>query len=106
MEAAIAYIRQNYNDSELNVNSLADNLHISSSYLSKLFIEQTGQRLLDFINQTRIQQAKVLLQQNVVVQEVASLVGLRTSANLIRLFKKYEGVTPGEYREMYHDKNT
>ena len=106
VEAAIDYIRQNYNDSELNVNSLADNLHISSSYLSKLFIEQTGQRLLDFINQTRIQQAKVLLQQNVVVQEVASLVGLRTSANLIRLFKKYEGVTPGEYREMYHNKNT
>jgi len=102
VEDAIVYISKNYMDPEMNVNSLADTFHISSSYLSKLFSEQTGQRLLDYINQARVRQAKELLKQGVVVQEVAVSVGLRTSANLIRLFKKYEGITPGEYRDMDH----
>ncbi len=100
VDEAMEYINGSYTDPNLNVNSLAENFHISSSYLSKQFSEQTGQRLLDYINQTRLRQAKELLRQNVGVQEAAVQVGLRNSANLIRIFKKYEGITPGEFRDM------
>ncbi len=100
VDEAMEYINGSYADPDLNVNTLAENFHISSSYLSKQFSEQTGQRLLDYINQTRLRQAKELLRQNVGVQEAAVQVGLRNSANLIRIFKKYEGITPGEFRDM------
>ena len=100
VDEVMEYINAHYADPELNVNSLADYFHISSSYLSKQFSEQAGQRLLDYINQTRLRQAKELLRQNVGVQETAVQVGLRNSANLIRIFKKYEGITPGEFRNM------
>nr|WP_246238994.1 helix-turn-helix transcriptional regulator [Paenibacillus anseongense] len=75
---------------------------MKSTYLSKLFREQTGEGLLDYINKVRIVKAKELIEnQNITLNEIASLVGFSDVNALIRIFKKYEGVTPGKYKEMY-----
>ena len=53
----------------------------------------------DNIHIVRIAKAKELLMQGMSVQEIAEKVGYVESRALIRTFKRYEGVTPGQYRE-------
>ena len=98
IQEALDYIRGHYHDADLNVNTLADTFGLSPAYFSRMFYEQTGVRLLDYLGRLRIDAAKELLAGEQTLQSVAQQTGLRTSANLIRLFKKYEGITPGQFR--------
>lgn len=99
-DRVIAYIQHNYADGNLNISMIGHEFGMKPSYLSKLFKELTGVPLLDFINQVRIEQAKQLLhRQDVNMNEVSSLVGFNDVTVLFRLFKKYEGITPGQYKE-------
>ncbi|WP_197080917.1 helix-turn-helix transcriptional regulator [Gordoniibacillus kamchatkensis] len=68
--------------------------------MSKLFKDHTGEGLLDFINKTRIEAAKRLIAaKNSHVNEIAGSVGFNDVNAFIRTFKKYEGITPGKYKE-------
>ena len=75
----------------------------SVSYVSKLFKERTGQNILYYINMVRIENAKKLLResgQEIGIGEVGRETGFSNSNSFIRIFKKYEQMTPGKYREM------
>ena len=74
--------------------------------MSKRFKEQTGEKMLNYINKYRINKAKELLRErDLSVTNTAKQVGFQNSVTLIRLFKKYEGVTPGKYKERNIDIN-
>ena len=61
---------------------------------------QTGEKVLDYINRIRLQEAKQLLQKcEINIEEVARKTGFNNSIALIRVFKKYEGITPGKYKD-------
>lgn len=94
------YVERNFADQNLNVNMIAEAFGKNPTYLSRYFKEQTNVGLLDFINQVRIRHAKELIQNNatMTVQEVVEQVGFLNSAALIRVFKKYEGITPGQFK--------
>ncbi|WP_336787149.1 helix-turn-helix domain-containing protein [Paenibacillus sp. MMO-177] len=95
------YIEANYGDSNMNVNTLGEQFDLKGSYLSKLFKTQTGEGLLDYLHKYRIAEAKrrmTELQES--VNEVSRAVGYNDAATFIRVFKKYEGITPGKYKEM------
>lgn len=95
------YIEANYGDSNMNVNTLGEQFDLKGSYLSKLFKTQTGEGLLDYLHKHRIAEAKrrmTELQES--VNEVSRAVGYNDAATFIRVFKKYEGITPGKYKEM------
>lgn len=99
-EQIIAYVEQNYWNAELNVSSISDHFQMNATYLSRFMKEHSGEGLLDHINRTRINRAKVILQsQNTSIGELALQVGFSNSNSFIRLFKKYEGVTPGQLRQ-------
>ena len=91
------YIESNYSDPDINVSSLAQYFNMSGSYISKLFKSKTGYSILDFIHLTRITHAKELLKNGVSVSEVADSVGYNNSNAFIRVFKKYEKITPGQF---------
>jgi len=96
----VQFVDSHYEEVTLNVAMIADNLGITPSYLSKLFKEQTGETLSDYINKIRLEKAKVLLRkEKLTISDVAVKVGYLNSNALIRSFKKYEGVTPGKYKE-------
>lgn len=60
-----------------------------------------GEGIQDYINKIRLKQAKkLLLEQNLNLEQTANKVGYSNSNALIRVFKKYEGVTPGQFRDM------
>ncbi len=96
-----AFIEENYADANLNIPMIADHLELTSSYLSKKFKNLVGVGLLDYVNQTRVGKAKKLLKHsNASIADIATHCGFVNSNTFIRVFKKYEGVTPGRYREI------
>lgn len=97
----LQYIQDHYNDPNMSISGIAGHFGISMTYLSKFFKEQTGENLLDCINRYRLEKAKQLLKQSHSnIGKVAVMVGFYNSNALIRVFKKYEGITPGKFKEM------
>jgi two-component system response regulator YesN len=95
------YIEENFSDSNMNVNTIGEYFDLKGSYLSKLFKTQTGEGMLDYLHKYRIGQAKRRMTENQEsVNEVSKAVGYNDAATFIRVFKKYEGITPGKYKEM------
>lgn len=99
------YVQKNYQDPDLNISITALHFGITPSYLSALFKEQTGLNLLEYINHTRVEQAKKLLEEGCSLTEVCEQTGFRSSGALIRVFKKITGITPGQMKKMYGQTN-
>ena len=93
----IKYIEENYNNPSISLDTLAKSVNKSVSYISKFFKEQLGYSFVDFLNRKRINKAKELLNGQMTIIQVAMTVGYNSDINFRRVFKKYEGVTPGEY---------
>lgn len=93
------YIKENYSDSELNVNELAKTFYLNPTYLSSLFKKNTGVKLLEFINKVRVDKAKKLMVSNpdLSVEEVAFQTGFSSSRTFRRIFQKYEESAPSKF---------
>ncbi len=97
VETVRQYIEANYQDPALNASMVADHLSLSLSTLSRRFKNAAGHGLLDEIHLVRLRHAKALLQGGMTVRETAEKTGYIESRAMIRAFKRYEGVTPGQY---------
>ena len=99
----IKYIEDNYQDVNLNVGMVADYLELNPSYLSRFFKEQTGENLLTYINSYRIEKVKECLKTtDKTLKVIATETGFIDSAALSRAFKKYEAITPSQYKNIYN----
>lgn len=97
----VRHIEEHYDDPNLNVNTIGERFQLKGSYLSKLFKTQTGEGLPDYLNKFRIERAKGMIgERRLSVSDVARQVGYHEVATFIRVFKKYEGITPGKFKEM------
>lgn len=97
----VDYIEKYYNDTDLNVSKVGEVFGMTPAYISKLFKDETGEGLLDYINKVRIGKAKATLREgDMTIESVAQMVGFYNSSTFIRTFKKYEGITPGKYRDV------
>ncbi len=95
---AIEYVENNYT-TDIDVNTLAEEIGISYSHLRKIFRESLGMNLNTFINKRRIKEAKILLKEtNMTIYDMAIALGYNSDQTFTRFFKKYEGTTPGAYR--------
>ncbi|SFM08745.1 AraC-type DNA-binding protein [Gracilibacillus orientalis] len=96
----VDFIEDNFNDNMLSLGMIADHFGMNSSYLSSFFKKQGGIAISEFIMKVRIEESKKLLpNRRLTISEIAPQVGYANSVGLIRVFKKVEGVTPGQYRE-------
>ena len=101
VEEILRYIEENYSDPMLNATSVSDHFGIRLSYLSQLFREAQGVKLIDYIHNMRVQHAKQILSANTdTIDAVARQVGYLNSLTFTRAFKRCTGVTPGVYRSM------
>lgn len=99
----IAYIDAHYSQ-DLYLERIAEEMSLSPKYISRLFKETTGTNLTDYISVRRIAEAKRLLAEtDLKNDDIASRVGILSRATFFRLFKKYEGVTPQDYRRLLHE---
>lgn len=95
------YVEENYASPALSLSSIAESLRFSPSYLTRYFKEKTGISLMQYIDRKRFEESKRLLAATALpVKAIVERVGYTDEANFSRKFKKYEGVTPTQYRAM------
>ncbi|HZG75483.1 MAG TPA: AraC family transcriptional regulator, partial [Paenibacillus sp.] len=95
----------NHLSEEIYLDALAEKLNLSSGYLSSYFKEKTGTNIVEYVNETRIRKAtELLVETRMKVQDVAEAVGYRNITSFNRMFKKYTGLKPSEYRKGDHDR--
>lgn len=85
---------------DLSLKNIAERLNVNSSYLSRLFHQETGCTLTEFVGRQRVEHAMHLLQlSSRTVQDVAAECGIHDVSYFIKLFKKHTGLTPLQFRE-------
>ena len=94
-------IKTQFSNRNLSTDIIATQLGVSRSYLSSLFKQQIGTGLLDYIHHYRINELKKELARrpDMKLQDAVDITGFGNQATLIRVFKKIEGITPGQYRD-------
>lgn len=97
----MSYIKEHYNMQDLNVSKIADEFQIDVPYLSKSFKKGTGIGPLKYLQMIRIDKAKELLvNTNRNIKDISTEVGFISTVSFTRVFKQYEGITPGAYRNI------
>lgn len=105
VELAEAYIRSHLNQPIL-VTDVADHVHLSSEYFTRLFKRETGQNIKDYIIQAKVDAAKDLLaRSDIPVSLIALEMGYDNFSHFTQIFKKICGVTPSEYRKDARSRN-
>lgn len=98
METVRTYIDRSFSQ-ELTLNHLASRFFMNPSALSRSFKNATGQTVMNYINQRRMECAKELLEQkNYSVEAVSGKVGFKTATYFERMFKQTTGLTPTQYK--------
>lgn len=97
-ESVMRWIEAHYAE-EFRLDKLADGLHLSKFYVSRIFREETGSSITDYLTARRIKQACRLLQTtSLPVERIGGEVGLPNPSYFVRLFKRHVGTTPLKYR--------
>lgn len=98
VKKAVSYIRGNYMK-KISLNDISGYTEVSVSYLSKIFKEEMDCNLSSYINQVRVENAKLfLLSPGIPLTEAAYLSGFEDQSYFSKVFKKVTGLTPGKYR--------
>ncbi len=95
---AIQYINEHYSE-EIDLAKLAQQVFVSTYYLSHLFRKEMGVTFSDYLIKVRVGRAKELLMEGLSAEEVCERVGYNDSNYFIKIFKKYVGVTPAKFRK-------
>ena len=92
------YVFDHYNQ-DLSLKAIAGNFYITPNYICLLFKREFNMTLNEYIATVRISKAKEILSDpKVKVTDVSELVGYKDPDYFTRIFRKYEGVTPSEYK--------
>lgn len=87
---------------DITLKELAENAGLSETYLSALFKKETGQTVSGFIQKSRIKEAQSLLQYSEYsLMEIGEYLGFCSQSHFTRTFRKFTGMTPGQYRKKY-----
>lgn len=89
-----------------SVDIMADFVHMSPSYFQHLYKELFGISCKQEVIKVRLDNAKFYLNTtDMSIQALANFCGYDNELHFMRQFKKFEGVTPSQYREIFRDKN-
>ena len=102
------YIQINYRK-DIGIQDIADYVGLSYSHVRKVFKDKIGKNIGDVINSLRMNEAKdLLVRTEISIKDLALSLGYNSDQTFSRVFKKLEGITPGEYKTKTAliDKNT
>lgn len=95
----LEYIEKNYKEN-ISLEEIANYVHMNKSYLSHLFKKETQKNIYSYLLDFRMEKAKKLLAETKQsIYQVGCLVGIPDSAYFSKVFKKYTGMTPLEFRK-------
>ena len=98
------YISQNYHH-KIYMEDIADAIGISQGHLSRIFRQDTGEKIQDYILKFRVKRAANLLKySDATLSEISDYVCFNSQSHFGSVFKEYMKMTPGQYREKYKRK--
>jgi two-component system response regulator YesN len=83
---------------ELTLHTLAERLYVNPSYLSRLFKKEEGRSFSEYVMKRSMEYAKEQLLNGVKVYDAAEAAGYRDVSYFAKVFRKYWGVAPGEFK--------
>lgn len=96
---AISYIEKNI-ATNLTLEEVANHVYLSQFYFSRLFKKEVGISFVAYLNQKRVEQAKILLtQSNLSIKSISQNIGYSQTSYFCKIFKEFVGVTPVNYRK-------
>ena len=100
-----AYIQENFHDYNLSLDRLSGEFYFSTSYISRIFRDEIGLTIKQYITQIRMETAKDMLIKNrrARISDIGAAVGYPRSQSFLKQFKEYCGVTPSQYREDFRE---
>ncbi|MDE6788973.1 MAG: AraC family transcriptional regulator [Ruminococcus sp.] len=98
---AMDYISEHLHSS-IRIEETAEYLQINPAYLSRAFKAETGMTFTDYVNRKKVEEAAGLLSYSKYSDlEISSLLCFSSQSYFIKIFKKYIGITPKEYKKKY-----
>ncbi|MBP1989312.1 AraC family transcriptional regulator [Paenibacillus eucommiae] len=97
MQQAIRWLTLQYTQ-PISIEQMANDLGYHRTYLSKIFKQFTGMAPTYFLLKLRMDRAKLLLQEQLTIEQVASSVGFTDALYFSKQFKKWSGLSPSEFR--------
>jgi len=98
----IQYFNKHYSE-KISLDQIAQNMYLSTLYISKLFKSETGDTPINYLIQLRMEKARKLMETEPAssIQSIASQVGYEDAYYFSKLFKKHFGVSPSKYRSTF-----
>ncbi|RAP73591.1 response regulator transcription factor [Paenibacillus montanisoli] len=85
---------------DLSLEAIAEQVHLTPSYLSYLFKKETGRSLVRYITHVRMEKAvELLTRTNMKIIDISESLGYSNSSYFIQIFRNHHGVSPAKYRE-------
>ena len=98
---AINYIKENYAD-DVSLKAVAQAVYVNEYYLSHLFREEMNISFSEYVNKIRMEESLALMKTTrKTIGAIAQKVGFTDPNYFSKVFKKYYGVTPKQYRKIY-----
>ncbi len=95
---AVAYIARRYAQ-PLTLPAVSRHVGLSAAYFSTLFKQNTGSSFREYLNQVRVEESKRLLAEtDYSLVDIAMAMGFSDQSYYTKVFKKYTGLTPKQYR--------
>ncbi len=99
VQKTIRYLQNNYQQ-KIFLSDLAEQVYLSTSYLSKLFKKEVNKTITEFLTEIRLEEAKsYLINSNLPLKNISEKVGFSEVSYFNKVFKKNEGLPPGEFRK-------
>ena len=96
----VAFIEQHARE-DLSLENVAERFGMHKVYLAKVFKDETGMSVNEYIRTVRMEQAKLLLEKShIKISAVVETLGFNNAQTFYNLFKKHTGMSPSEYKTM------
>ncbi|MBD0380893.1 AraC family transcriptional regulator [Paenibacillus sedimenti] len=98
-ETVMRWIEEHYHE-DVSLERLSEKTHLSTSYISRVFRQETGSNITDYLTARRMKQACRLLETtDLPIEEIGIRSGIPNTSYFIQLFKRVVGTTPLQYRK-------
>lgn len=96
----VNYLNENY-EQKISLDQIAHNMYLSPVYVSKIFKEETGESPINYLIKIRLEKARDILGNEDAgsIKSIANAVGYDDVYHFSKLFKKYYGISPQNYRK-------
>lgn len=103
LQPVISLLEQKYNRTDLSLEEIAGILDLTPQHLCRLFRQAFHMRPMEYLIKLRLQKAKGLLvsSRDTSIRQISELSGFNSESYFCALFKRYEGITPTEFRRLH-----